>query len=75
MLRKITLQLPFAHQIKAIRQQDGNTVVLCYLPEQRSHLTPYATWRVNDKGNCFWGHYFANEEAAQQDFDKRSIGV
>lgn len=45
-------------------------VVFCEWPENDSVLK-YVTWRVDEEGNAFWGHYFSDRELAKTDFVER----
>lgn len=42
-------------------------IVYCYWHGAQ----PYVTWKVDDEGNAFWGHYFANAEDGHKGFLKR----
>jgi hypothetical protein len=33
---------------------------------------PFVTWRVDDEGNAYWGHYFKTELEARYSFERRS---
>lgn len=35
----------------------------------------YVTWRVDDDGNCYWGHYFDNEHRARADLYQRAMAL
>ena len=32
---------------------------------------PYVTWRMDNDGNCYWGHYFATHNEAAADLLER----
>lgn len=44
-------------------------VVLCKWSS--SSAAPYVTWRLDEKGNAYWGHYHQELTAAEQDFTNR----
>lgn len=44
-------------------------VVLCHRPGTSQ---PYVTWRVNDAGEAYWGHYFTAYEEAVHSFNERA---
>jgi hypothetical protein len=66
----IDLALPMAHEILAFERQADRSVVLCHLPNNTA--TPWATWRVDCQGNCYWGHYLHTEAEAREDFADRT---
>lgn len=35
------------------------------------HVAKWVTWRSDDQGNCYWGHYFRSQQEAMADFLKR----
>lgn len=35
-------------------------------------VQPYVTWRLDQNGNAFWGHYFRELESAQEHFKKHT---
>jgi hypothetical protein len=44
--------------------------VLC----QREHsYQPFVTWKVDDEGNAYWGHYFERQETALRAFADRVL--
>jgi hypothetical protein len=47
---------------------NGNIVALC---EFGVGYHPFVTWRLDEEGNAFWGHYFDNAEEAYRDFEER----
>ena len=38
----------------------------------KGNRTEYVTWRVDDDGNAYWGHYFDSVTDAADDFKKRA---
>lgn len=36
--------------------------------------TEFVTWRCNDRGECYWGHYYRGLVEALRDFDERIGG-
>ncbi len=47
----------------------GGNVVLCRLPHNTQ--TPYVTWRIDEEGNCYWGHYAVDLTEAHKDYNER----
>jgi len=47
----------------------GEITALCKRPGAEYH--PYVTWRLDEVGNAFWGHYFKTLEEARDDFKER----
>lgn len=45
-------------------------VVLCYTGEET--LCSFVTWRINEKGHAFWGHYHEDLESAVAEFYRRA---
>jgi len=33
---------------------------------------PFVTWRMDDNGDCYWGHYFMTHDEAAADMIARS---
>lgn len=54
----------------AIKKILGGIIVLA---KWEGHYHPYVTWRMDDEGNTYWGHYFAEYREAKNDFDKRDV--
>jgi hypothetical protein len=68
----VNLKLHMEHSI-IMSIVSGNTrYVLCYLPDNRH--TPFATWRVDAEGNCYWGHYTSDAMESATDYCER-IGL
>ena len=68
------LKLPFAHEVlSAVFRLHDLGVVLCHLPD--NSCTPYATWRVDDHGNCYWGHYARALDDARIHFMARALTI
>lgn len=67
---KTKLALTFAHQIIGMVSIDDNLWVACKIKD--NSVTPYATWRVDDNGSCYWGHYFTTRAKAMHDLKERS---
>jgi hypothetical protein len=44
-------------------------VALLSLPA--NDATPFVTYRIDHNGNCFWGHYHADEHEAWGDYQDR----
>ena len=59
--------------------KNGAVVLLMYAnPEETIVLAywvgnnmPYVTWRVDEDGYSFWGHYYKEYDEAKAGFDKR----
>jgi hypothetical protein len=60
--------------------RNGAQVIAVYKSEMNDRRTvlaqwegphPYVTWRLDDEGNTFLGHYFATLDEAVTDFKKR----
>ncbi|MDP2659978.1 MAG: hypothetical protein Q8R28_04550 [Dehalococcoidia bacterium] len=50
----------------------GETPCSVVLAEITGFLTPYVTWVFSHRtGEFFWGHYFGELKAAQEDYEKR----
>jgi hypothetical protein len=60
----------------ALAERPGNLsaeLVLCRLPD--NDATPFVTWQRNTAdGGLYWGHYFAEESEAREDFKARAHG-
>lgn len=54
-----------------VLQQEGD-VVLCEW-DRGSHVD-YVTWRVDQEGNAFWGHYARSLRVAAREFEARVAG-
>lgn len=51
-------------------RSNGDTVVLARW--ERGGRIEYVTWRCDENGNAYWGHYFSSSiTAAAADFDAR----
>jgi hypothetical protein len=56
--------------ILAYRAVDNKRVVAARWNDERTQC-PFITWRVDDDGNAFWGHYFDTKNQAMVDFNER----
>jgi len=45
-----------------------DVTVLC----EHTGIQPFVTWKLDESGNAFWGHYFSNASDARTDYFKRS---
>lgn len=54
-----------------IRARRGE-VVLVYQPQT---YEPWVTWKVGPDGECYWGHYYRDEDRAWADFHERAKGA
>jgi len=45
----------------------GEIIALC----EWHGYHPFVTWRLDQEGNAYWGHYFETLEAAHADFEGR----
>jgi len=66
----VNLKLHFSHAVVAFHAVGDKRIVLCYLPDNT--YTPFASWRVDSEGNCYWGHYASNAQDASEDFVHRT---
>lgn len=58
--------------IQSNKIRDGNgSVVLAQW--HRGEYKEYITWKTDDNGNAFYGHYFSNIIEATEDFKDRVI--
>ena len=49
-------------------ERKGNTVLALW----EGHHHPYVTWRINEQGDTYLGHYFEDVVEAVRDFDQRA---
>ena len=67
---KTKLALGFRHTVMGMIAIDDSVIVACSIPDNT--VTPYATWAVDNHGNCYWGHYFTTRAKAMHDLKERS---
>ena len=46
---------------------NGMTAVMA----KTDSVQPFVTWRVDDDGDCYWGHYFDTHDEAAADMINR----
>ena len=59
-----------AEVIRQIMTDTDGGVVLANTNGLSAHT--YVTWRTNDRGDTFWGHYFMSLDEAHEDFEERA---
>ncbi len=57
--------------VLAYRETVVKRVVAADFGADHGSSTPFATWRLDEGGNAFWGHYFETAAEAVADLDRR----
>lgn len=64
----ITIGELLSNGARVLKYDDDKQVVLALF-----HDNEFVTWATDDKGNCFWGHYYPNIDEALEDYNDRII--
>jgi hypothetical protein len=58
-------------EVFALKGMKGRHWVVLAKTDQGIH--PWVTWAVDQNGDAYWGHYFATQPEAYDDWEKRSL--